>query len=77
MSGWWYSTGICFPSLGGIIRIQVGPFKEAVQLVILLFCERDAQAVYKRFDCHGDLFRFPGSGGQFSGRWVQRALESG
>ena len=69
MSWWWCSNAICFPALRGIIWVQVWPLEEAVQLALLLFCERDAQTVYKGFDCHGDLFRFPCACCQFSWCW--------
>ena len=69
VSRWRWCNAISFPPFCWVIRVLIWPLEEPVQLMLLLFCERNAQAVHERFYCHGDLFRFPIAACQFSWCW--------
>ena len=47
-----------FAPLGWVLVILVRSFQEAMQLSLLLVSQRNAQAMDKGFNSHGNLFSF-------------------
>ena len=68
---WFHMRGrLSFSALRRILLILIWSFRESMQLVLLLFSQRDAQAMDKGFNCHGNLFSFTSGSSEGAGVWL-------